>query len=197
MSPRAACQLERLGFEQVYDYTLGIADWKAAGLPIAAESSDAQLVSDATRPEIPTARPDDLLGAVLDRVIDAGWEEALVLDCDGIVVGRLRTQAWQQDRSRPVSQVMELGPTTVRPNSLLEPLVKRIEERGTALVTVTTPQSVSFYMPKLNGFSLVKHPHISESTAMDAPADGKPADPSPPHEYPAMMGASPRSLEYR
>jgi CBS domain-containing protein len=142
MSPRAACQLERLGFEQVYDYTLGIADWKAAGLPIAAESFDAQLVSDATRPDIPTARPDDLLGAVLDRVIDVGGEEALVLDCDGIVVGRLRTQAWQQDRSRPVSQMMELGPTTVRPNSLLEPLVKRMKERGTALVTVSTSQGV-------------------------------------------------------
>jgi hypothetical protein len=142
MSPRAACQLERLGFEQVYDYTLGIADWKAAGLPVEGGSSDAQLVSDATRPDIPTAQPADLLGAVFDRVTNAGWEEALVLDCDGIVIGRLRTQAWEQDRSLPVSQVMELGPTTVRPNGLLEPLVKRMEKRGTELVTVATPQGV-------------------------------------------------------
>ena len=142
MSPRAACQLERLGFGQVYDYTLGIADWKAAGLPIEGESSDAQFVSDATRPDIPTAQPDDLLGAVLDRVTDAGWEEALVLDCDRMVIGRLRAQAWQHDRNLPVSQVMELGPTTVRPNGLLEPLVKRKEKRGTALVTVATPQGV-------------------------------------------------------
>jgi predicted transcriptional regulator len=142
MSPRAACQLERLGFGQVYDYVLGIADWKAAGLPIEGEVSDTQLVSDATRPDIPTAQPDDLLGAVLDRATDTGWEEALVLDCDGIVIGRLRTQAWQQDRSLPVSQVMELGPTTVRPNGLLESLVKRMGKRGTELVTVTTPQGV-------------------------------------------------------
>ena len=34
MSPRAACRLDALGFNQVYDYTLGFADWKAAGEPI-------------------------------------------------------------------------------------------------------------------------------------------------------------------
>jgi CBS domain-containing protein len=142
MSPRAACQLERLGFEQVYDYVVGIADWKAAGLPIEGDSSVSQLVSDATRPDVPTARPAEILGAVYDRVTHTGWDEALVIDGDGVVVGRLRTTAWQQDRSFPVSQVMELGPTTVRPNGLLEPLVKRMEKQGTTLVTVTTPQGV-------------------------------------------------------
>ncbi|MFF5019711.1 rhodanese-like domain-containing protein [Streptomyces sp. NPDC001165] len=33
MSPRAAAQLEQLGFRQVYDYVPGKADWLAAGLP--------------------------------------------------------------------------------------------------------------------------------------------------------------------
>ena len=142
MSPRAECLFKRFGFEHIDDYVVGIADWKAAGLPIEGESSDAQLVSEATRPDIPTARPDELLGTVHDRVTDSGWEEALVIEGDGVVVGRLRTTAWQQDRSLPVSQVMELGPTTVRPNGLLEPLVSRMEKRGTTLVTVTTPQGV-------------------------------------------------------
>jgi len=142
MSPRAACQLERFGFEQVYDYVAGIADWRAAGLPIEGDSSDAQLVSDATRPDVPTAQSEELLGTVHDRVTDSGWEEALVIDGNGVVIGRLRTTSWQQDRSLPVSQVMELGPTTVRPNGLLEPLVNRMEKRGTTLVTVTTPQGV-------------------------------------------------------
>src|SRR6266540_5214701 len=35
MSPRAASLLETLGFEQVYDYVAGKADWGAAGLPLA------------------------------------------------------------------------------------------------------------------------------------------------------------------
>lgn len=140
MSPRAACQLERIGFTQVYDYTLGIADWKAAGLATAGEARSRQSVSDATRPDIPTAEPDELLGDISDRVTEAGWDEALVVVEDGIVVGRLRSSAWQQNRDVPVSQVMELGPTTVRPDGLLEPLVKRMAERSTDLVTVTTPQ---------------------------------------------------------
>lgn len=140
MSPRAACRLEALGFEEVYDYTLGIADWKAAGLPIEGAESDVQLVADATRPDVPTAGPDELLGVVLDRTTGAEWDEALVVDCDGIVIGRLRGAAWEQDRILPVHEVMERGPTTVRPSTLLEPLVKRMEKRGTELVTVTTPE---------------------------------------------------------
>ncbi|GMR01898.1 MAG: hypothetical protein BMS9Abin20_0220 [Acidimicrobiia bacterium] len=142
MSPRAACRLEAFGFEQVYDYTPGIADWKAAGLPIEGETSETQLVSDATRPDVPTASPDELLGAVLDRTTDAGWDEALVIDCDGVVVGRLRSAAWEQNRGLRVEEVMEPGPTTVRANAALGPLVERMEKRGTALVTVTTPQGV-------------------------------------------------------
>jgi CBS domain-containing protein len=140
MSPRAACRLEAIGFTEVYDYVLGIADWKAAGLPVEGEALNTQLIADATRPDIPTARPDELLGTVFDRTTNAGWDETLVLDCNGIVIGRLRTTSWEHDRDTPVGSVMELGPTTVRPNMLLEPLVKRMEERGTNLVTVTTPQ---------------------------------------------------------
>ena len=34
MSPRAAWRLESFGFEQVYDYVAGKADWGAAGLPL-------------------------------------------------------------------------------------------------------------------------------------------------------------------
>ena len=33
MSPRAAWRLEGLGFERVYDYVPGKADWFASGLP--------------------------------------------------------------------------------------------------------------------------------------------------------------------
>jgi len=140
MSPRAACRLEALGFEKVYDYTLGIADWKAANLPIEGQPPEAQVVGDVTRPDIPTARPEELLGEVRDRTTEAGWDEAFVLDCDGIVVGRLRGETWQQSKTLRVDAVMELGPTTVRPTTLLEPLVGRMQERGTKLVAVSSPQ---------------------------------------------------------
>jgi hypothetical protein len=34
MSPRAASRLESIGFEQVYDYVAGKADWGSFGLPL-------------------------------------------------------------------------------------------------------------------------------------------------------------------
>ena len=140
MSPRAACRLEALGFDHVYDYVLGIADWKAAGLPLEGQTPDAQRVADATRPDVPTCRPDERLGDVAARVREAGWDECIVTDCDGLVVGRLRNRAWDQPDATHAGEVMELGPSTARPNGLLAPLVERMAERGTKLVTVTTPQ---------------------------------------------------------
>lgn len=140
MSPRAACRLERLEFERVYDYTAGIADWKAAGLPVEGSVVAVQRVADATRPDIPTCTPDELLGDVRRRTYDAGWDECVVLDCNSVVTGRLRNKAWEASDTSTVEDAMEPGPTTVRPDGLLEPLVERMGARGTTLVVVTTPQ---------------------------------------------------------
>jgi CBS domain-containing protein len=140
MSPRAACQLDRLGFERVYDYTAGIADWKAAGLPTDGTTSPTQRIADATRPDIPTCQSDDTIAVVRSLTFEAGWDDCIVVDCDDIVVGRLRTHAWDAADTATAYEVMELGPTTVRPDGLLSPLVDRMKKRGIALVTVATPQ---------------------------------------------------------
>ena len=141
MSPRAACRLERLGFEQVYDYTLGIADWKAAGLPLEGNAEPTQRVADATRPDVPTCESQESLDEVRHRTFDAGWDECIVIDCDRIVVGRIRGQAWDEEgEGLTAGEIMEPGPTTVRPHSLLQLLVERMTDRGTKLVVVTNPQ---------------------------------------------------------
>ena len=140
MSPRAACQLEQLGFTQVYDYVLGIADWKAAGRPTDETETSVQRVADATRPDVPTCAPGESLETVWSRTDTAGWDECLVIECDGLVVGRLRGEAWTKNRELLAGDVMESGPTTVRANGLLAPLVERMQKRDTKMVTVTTPQ---------------------------------------------------------
>jgi len=124
----------------VYDYVLGIADWKAAGLPLEGSAPDVQRVADATRPDAPTCTVDAQLGEVRRRTFDAGWDECIVIDCDGIVVGRVRNRSWEADDTATVDEVMESGPTTVRPDGLLQPLVDRMSVRDTKLVVVTTPQ---------------------------------------------------------
>lgn len=143
MSPRAACRLEAIGFEAVYDYTAGIADWKAADLPVEGTEDSGLRIADATRPDIPTALPDEMLGTVRQQASEAGWDEALVVECDGLVIGRLRGAAWSTDESEKVDAVMELGPTTVRPDGSLHSLLGRLDKRGTKLVVVSDPKDTS------------------------------------------------------
>ena len=73
MSPRAAGRLESIGYEQVYDYVPGIADWKAAGLPVEGDSPPVQRAADATRPDIPTCAVDEELEEVRRRTFAAEW----------------------------------------------------------------------------------------------------------------------------
>ena len=79
---------------------------------------------------------------VRTRVEDAGWEDCVVVDCGDQVVGRLRSRSWDADPQLTVADVMESGPTTVRPNEPLDGLVKRMDKRPTPLVVVATPQGV-------------------------------------------------------
>ncbi len=140
MSPRAACRLERLGFEQVYDYIAGIADWKAAGRPVDGETDHEPWAIDANRSDVPTCGPDHPIGAVRDRVFAAGWIECVVVDCDNVVIGRLRKKAWDTADGTRAEDVMQSGPTTVRADEPLEPLVGRMFTHGTTMVVVATPE---------------------------------------------------------
>ncbi len=140
MSPRAACRLEAIGFEEVYDYTAGIADWKAAGLDVEGSEDHGLRIADAIRPDIPTATPDALIGQVHQRTREQEWDEAVVLDCSGLIVGRLRDSGWDADPDQAVESVMEPGPTTVRADGSLHDLLDRMNKHDTKLVVVSDPQ---------------------------------------------------------
>jgi hypothetical protein len=140
MSPRAACRLEALGFDRVYDYVDGIADWKAAGLAIEGSADPGQRVIDATRADVPTCQPDDTIASLRHRTVDAGWEICVVTDCDGLAIGRIRGAALDANGGQLAGAVMEPGPSTVRPDQPLQPLVERMHDRNAPNVIVTTPQ---------------------------------------------------------
>ena len=140
MSPRAACQLEAIGFEKVYDYTLGIADWKGAGLPFDGGGPNIQTVADAMRPDIPTCHRDETVGATRERAAETGWQDCFVVECGSLVVGRLTSQELAADPNLRAGDVMQIGPTTVRPDGSLARLVERMDRRPTPLVAVATPQ---------------------------------------------------------
>lgn len=129
-----------MGFDAVYDFTAGIADWKAAGLAVEGSEVGLTNVLAAARTDVPICRPEEVLGDVRARATAAGWDEALVVDCDNVVVGRIRGERWDHPDDLKVESVMELGPTTVRPDGSLIDLSKRMDDKGTKLVVVSDAQ---------------------------------------------------------
>jgi CBS domain-containing protein len=140
MSPRAGCRLEALGFTDVYDYVAGKADWLAHGLPVKGEHADALRAGDLLRDDIVTCGLADLLGDVRKRVEASPYGFAFVVSPGGVLLGRLRKSALEGDPGATAEDVMEPGPSTVRPDSLLEPLVERMRKRDLKTMPVTTPE---------------------------------------------------------
>src|SRR6266851_7861328 len=116
MSARAAWRLETLGFEQVFRYTPGKADWMAAGLPIEGSKASIPRVGSVARRDVPTCRLGERLGDVSARVRAMGWDLCVVVNEGNIVLGRLRPPVLEGDADATVEIVMEPGPVTYRPH---------------------------------------------------------------------------------
>jgi hypothetical protein len=81
MSPRAAWRLEGIGFERVYDYVPGKADWFASGLPREGKLASVPTIGEAARRDVPTCAPAEKVGAVRERV----WSETVRFTATGPV----------------------------------------------------------------------------------------------------------------
>ena len=137
MSPRAACRLERLGFE-VYDYVLSKVDWLAAGLPTERAEPAAPRVSLVLETNVatcaPTARVKELRAASDAR-------EWVVVTEEGVVLGRLRLDG-DTGGNVTAEEVMHPGPTTVRAHEDLAKTWERMAARNVKSILVTTPEGV-------------------------------------------------------
>lgn len=137
MSPRAAARLESLGFSQLYDYSAGKVDWAAMGLPTEGNVAERLRAGDIARQDAPTCRLMERLGDVRERVEASGWNVCLVVDDAGVVLGRLRDAAFEKDPDATVENIMEEGPTTIRPNTELEDITRRMQAKKVGSILVT------------------------------------------------------------
>jgi CBS domain-containing protein len=140
MSSRAACRLETLGFTGVYDYVAGKMDWLARALPTEGTQADVPRVKDALRDDVVTCGLDERVGDVMARVDDSPYGFGLVVSSTRILLGRLRRSRCEGRYEARVEEVMEEGPSTVRPDSEAPKLAARLEERGLRTAVVTTPE---------------------------------------------------------
>jgi len=61
----------------------------------------------------------------------------IVVNDAGIVEGRLRERALEETPDATAEEAMEVGPTTIRPNEPIEPLVERMPRRGVEMIVVS------------------------------------------------------------
>jgi Mg/Co/Ni transporter MgtE len=128
-------RLASLGFEQVYDYVGGKADWGAAGLPLEGLAGSGTRVGAHARRDVPVCRLDERLQEIRRRV--GGWNVCFVVDADGVVLGRVGRSALRRDDDVSVEQAMSEGPSTIRPSARLEPVVERMRARDLTSLPVT------------------------------------------------------------
>jgi rhodanese-related sulfurtransferase len=139
LSPRAAAWLDELGFEDVCDYAVGKVDWMARGLPTEGSKASEPTATDVLRTDVATCRPGDKLPTVAERVKDSPFGFALVTRDDGTLLGRVPAAALDQPAEDGAAEAMSLGPSTVRADSELEPLVERLTGKDLRFAIVTTP----------------------------------------------------------
>jgi CBS domain-containing protein len=123
----------------VYDYVAGKADWLAHGLPTEGEQAQVPRAKDVLRRDVVTALPDELVGVVAARVAGSPYGFALVVANDGTLLGRLRKAMLDADPAARAEQVMEAGPSTIRPDRPLAELAERLRRRDLRTAVVTTP----------------------------------------------------------
>ena len=142
MSPRAACRLEALGFTEVYDYVAGKADWIARAFLTEGAEPRPDRVADRLRNDVATADLQERIADVRPRVDASPYGFALVTGRGGVLLGRLRRAALDRDPMASAEDVMERGPSTIRPDTEPAALARRLRDRELTAAVVTDPDGV-------------------------------------------------------
>src|ERR671936_2142891 len=138
MSPRAAWRLETLGFKDVSDYVDGKLDWMAAGLPTEGTNAERPRAGDVARKDAVTCRLDDRLGDVRERAEATGWQAAVVVNEERIVLGLLRRKELAGDPDQLVERAMRPGPSTFRPYVAIAEMAAFMVEHNLDSSPITT-----------------------------------------------------------
>lgn len=87
---------------------------------------------------VPTCFLNERVSVVSRRVETAGGDMAVVVDGNGVVLGRLRQKSFAQHPEVIVEDVMEDGPTTIRPDTKLADIIPRMQAKNVNHIIVTT-----------------------------------------------------------
>ncbi len=138
LSPRAAERLETLGFNPVFDYAAGLLDWLAFDLPTDGSGANRLRAGQACRRDVPVCRITDRMEDVQFRTRQAEGDTCIVINDDGVILGRIAGEALNGDPDVLAGAAMTEGPSTVRPSEYLDELVGRMDKKGVERMLVST-----------------------------------------------------------
>ena len=90
------------------------------------------------RTGVPTCQVDDNLGAVSQRVREAGWNACVVVNRERIVMGLLRAEQLGGDPTHSIREAMRPGPSTFRPHVAITEMAEYMRAHKLENSPVTT-----------------------------------------------------------
>lgn len=117
-------------------------DWLANGLPREGRDATRPRAGDLARHAVPACLASETLHDVESRVRDAGWDRCVVVNEQRVVLGLLGPLVWDASPKATAEQVMELGPSTFRPNVALDEMASYIREHEMDSALITTNDGV-------------------------------------------------------
>jgi CBS domain-containing protein len=92
------------------------------------------------REDVVTCGLDERVGEVMPRVEESPYGFALAVSDSGVLLGRLRRSRCEGKEDARVEEVMEEGPSTVRPDTEAPKLAERLAKRDLKTAVVSTPE---------------------------------------------------------
>ena len=119
----------------------GKVDWLARGLPTEGDEAGKPRVGALARDDVATCALDTRVGELRETIEASSYGFALVVWSDGTLLGRVRgSQIRDAGDDATAEQVMQPGPSTVRPDLTVDELRERLDEKDLKTSLVSTPE---------------------------------------------------------
>ena len=122
----------------MFDLVGGKSEWREVGLPMQGTGPFRYVAGQVLTPATATCLPDALSGDIRAKL--RSDPVCVVVNEQGIVVGRVRPKDLPAEDDARVAHFMRLGPATVQRREELGGLVQRMRDAGVTTIIVTTPK---------------------------------------------------------
>jgi len=109
-------------------------------LPIEGHKAQEPRIGSLARRDVPTARLGDKVGDIARSAEGRGYDLAVVVTSDGVVLGILDPEALVVSSSAKVEDVMRPGPATFRPDVPVQELLEKLAPKHVRRALVATPE---------------------------------------------------------